>query len=65
MLRRVRTGLSQLQCYYVGATDDAASSILKEVVGPLAGGVPRELVCERLKKRDPVICELQYEAAGT
>jgi hypothetical protein len=52
------------QCYYVGATDDAASSILKDVVTPLSGGVPRELVCERLKKRDPVVCELQYESAG-
>ena len=53
------------QCYYIGATDDAASSVLKDVTGALATGAPRELVCERLKKRDAVLCELKYESAGT
>jgi len=52
------------QCYYIGATEDAASSVLRDVVKPASSGVPHELLCERLKKRDPLICELRYESSG-
>lgn len=49
-----------LQCYYIGATDDAATKIINEVSKPLAHHIPVEKVCEKLKKKDSQICELKY-----
>jgi hypothetical protein len=49
-----------LQCYYIGATDDAATKIINEVSKPLAHHIPVEKICEKLKKKDSQICELKY-----
>ncbi|XP_038191483.1 cerebral dopamine neurotrophic factor [Arvicola amphibius] len=48
-------------CYYLGATKDAATKILGEVIRPMSVHVPIVKICERLKKMDSQICELKYE----
>lgn len=48
------------QCYYIGATSDAATKITNEVSKPLSYHMPVEKVCEKLKKKDSQICELKY-----
>ncbi|XP_078384907.1 mesencephalic astrocyte-derived neurotrophic factor homolog [Oculina patagonica] len=48
-------------CYYVGGTEDAATGMVKEVVKPLSYHMPAEKICEKLKKLDAQICELQYD----
>lgn len=53
-----------LQCYYIGATDDAATKIINEVSRPLAHHIPVEKICEKLQKKDSQICELKYGECG-
>ncbi|XP_065830053.1 mesencephalic astrocyte-derived neurotrophic factor homolog [Oscarella lobularis] len=48
-------------CYYIGATEDAATGIVNEVTKPLSSSIPPERVCEKLKKLDSQICELRYD----
>ncbi|KAI6652136.1 hypothetical protein LOD99_4681 [Oopsacas minuta] len=48
-------------CYYIGATEDAATGIVNEVVKPMASTVPAVKICEKLKKMDEQICELKYD----
>ena len=47
-------------CYYVGGTADAATYILKEITKPLSFFMNAEAICEKLKKKDRQLCELQY-----
>ena len=49
-----------LQCYYVGAADDAATGLVREVTQPLSRFLPADAVCNKLKKKDSQICELEY-----
>jgi len=42
-----------LQCYYL-------DPIKREVSNPMKNGVPREKICERLKKKSAEICALRY-----
>nr|XP_060632149.1 cerebral dopamine neurotrophic factor [Anolis sagrei ordinatus] len=48
-------------CYYLGATNDAATKIITEVSRPMSAHVPVTKICEKLKKTDIQICELKYE----
>ncbi|XP_006872657.1 PREDICTED: cerebral dopamine neurotrophic factor [Chrysochloris asiatica] len=48
-------------CYYLGATEDAATKILSEVTRPMSVHIPATKICEKLKKIDGQICELKYE----
>jgi len=48
-------------CFYIGATPDAATYILKEVTKPMGFFKPPPAICENLKKKDAQICDLQYE----
>ncbi|KAM3832544.1 cerebral dopamine neurotrophic factor [Vipera latastei] len=48
-------------CYYLGATEDAATKILTEVSRPMSFHIPVAKICEKLKKGDIQICELKYE----
>ncbi|XP_038652179.1 mesencephalic astrocyte-derived neurotrophic factor-like [Scyliorhinus canicula] len=48
-------------CYYIGATDDAATKIVKEVSRPMSNHVPVNKICEKLKKTDSQICDLKYD----
>jgi len=48
-------------CYYVGGTEDAATYILNEITKPLGYFMSPEAICEKLKKKDRQICELQYD----
>eukprot|EP00118_Oscarella_pearsei_P025499 m.308292 g.308292 ORF g.308292 m.308292 type:complete len:172 (+) comp43699_c0_seq1:100-615(+) len=48
-------------CYYIGATEDAATGIVNELTKPLSSSVPPERVCEKLKKFDSQICALKYD----
>ncbi len=52
--------ISHVQCYYIGATNDAATKMINEVSKPLSYHVPVEKICEKLKKKDSQICELKY-----
>lgn len=59
-LLKLLSFIALLQCYYIGATDDAATKIINEVSKPLAHHIPVEKICEKLKKKDSQICELKY-----
>merc|ERR1712179_123283 len=48
-------------CYYIGATDDAATTMINEVTKPMSFHMPAEKICEKLKPKDGQICELKYE----
>jgi len=48
-------------CYYIGATEDAATTMINEVTRPLSHHMPVDVVCKKLKKKDSQICELKYE----
>ncbi|EDQ89795.1 uncharacterized protein MONBRDRAFT_20855 [Monosiga brevicollis MX1] len=48
-------------CYYVGAADDAATGLVREVTQPLSRFLPADAVCNKLKKKDSQICELEYD----
>lgn len=48
------------QCYYIGATSDAATKMINEVTKPMSHHVPVDKICEKLKKKDSQICELKY-----
>ncbi|XP_078065474.1 mesencephalic astrocyte-derived neurotrophic factor [Mustelus asterias] len=48
-------------CYYIGATRDAATKIVKEVSRPMSNHVPVNKICEKLKKTDSQICDLKYD----
>merc|ERR1712170_230330 len=48
-------------CYYIGATDDAATTMVNEVTKPMSFHMPAEKICEKLKPKDAQICELKYE----
>eukprot|EP00160_Parvularia_atlantis_P000858 Unigene10692_Nuclearia_a/m.32705 Unigene10692_Nuclearia_a/g.32705 ORF Unigene10692_Nuclearia_a/g.32705 Unigene10692_Nuclearia_a/m.32705 type:complete len:176 (-) Unigene10692_Nuclearia_a:65-592(-) len=58
---KTATGKENRFCYYVGGTEDAASTVVKDIVGPLANSVPVAKICERLKQRDSQICDLVYD----
>ncbi|XP_055151489.1 mesencephalic astrocyte-derived neurotrophic factor-like [Symphalangus syndactylus] len=58
---REARGKENRLCYYIGATDDAATKIINEVSKPLAHHIPVEKICEKLKKKDSQICELKYD----
>ena len=61
---REARGKENRLCYYIGATDDAATKIINEVSKPLAHHIPVEKICEKLKKKDSQICELKYGECG-
>ncbi|XP_059800534.1 mesencephalic astrocyte-derived neurotrophic factor [Hypanus sabinus] len=48
-------------CYYIGATIDAATRVVKEVSKPMSNHVPITKICEKLKKSDHQICDLKYD----
>nr|XP_033814934.1 cerebral dopamine neurotrophic factor [Geotrypetes seraphini] len=58
---REATGKEYRLCYYLGATSDAPTKIVNEVMRPLSAHVPVHKICEKLKKIDVQICELKYE----
>lgn len=57
----INTVLFIFQCYYIGGTEIAATSILADITKPLGFFKGVEKVCEDLKKKDRQICELAYE----
>jgi len=48
-------------CYYIGGTEDSATSILGEMSKPISWSMPVEKVCQKLYKKDEQICELKYD----
>ncbi|XP_064606359.1 mesencephalic astrocyte-derived neurotrophic factor homolog [Liolophura sinensis] len=54
-------GRDERFCYYLGGVDTSATYIVKELAKPISWGAPKELVCEKLKSKDPSICDLKYE----
>ncbi|KAM4614969.1 cerebral dopamine neurotrophic factor [Polymixia lowei] len=48
-------------CYYLGASQDAATRVIASVSRPLASHVPVEKICQRLGNTDTQICQLRYE----
>lgn len=49
------------QCYYIGGSEDSATSLLRTISQPLRSHMPSEKICERLKGMDQQICEVKYE----
>jgi hypothetical protein len=47
-------------CYYIGGTDDAATSMLREISRPIKNHLPNEKICERLNEKDDHICTVKY-----
>jgi len=47
-------------CYYTGLTEDAATTMHKDIVKPLSFKKPAAKICQALKKKDMQICELKY-----
>jgi len=47
-------------CYYIGGTDDAATSMLREISTPLKNHIPDDKICERLNNKDDHICTVRY-----
>jgi hypothetical protein len=58
-------GVEKRFCYYIGATDDAATSIVQQGLKPLIYGKPAIKVCEDLKKKDSQICQLRFGTDAT
>jgi len=48
-------------CYYIGGSDDAATSLLRTVSGALINHLPPNKICEKLKAADGQICAVKYE----
>ena len=48
-------------CYYIGGSDDAATSLLRTVSSALMNHLPPTKVCEKLKAADGQICAVKYE----
>ena len=49
-------------CYYIGGSDDAATSLLRTLSGAMMNHLPAVKVCEKLKAADGQICAVKYEA---
>ncbi|XP_042741398.1 mesencephalic astrocyte-derived neurotrophic factor [Lagopus leucura] len=58
---REAKGKENRLCYYIGATNDAATKIINEVSKPMSHHIPVEKICDKLKKKDSQICELKYD----
>jgi len=48
-------------CYYIGGSEDAATSMLRTISGPLKNHLPAEKICEKLKAADAQICTIKVE----
>ncbi|XP_066994483.2 mesencephalic astrocyte-derived neurotrophic factor homolog [Anabrus simplex] len=48
-------------CYYLGGLEESATGILGELSKPISWSMPAYKICEKLKKRDPQICDLRYD----
>jgi hypothetical protein len=48
-------------CYYIGGSEDAATSLLRTISKPLSNHLPVEKICEKLKEADAQICKVTYE----
>nr|SCD14044.1 mesencephalic astrocyte-derived neurotrophic factor [Suberites domuncula] len=58
---REAKGKDERFCYYIGASDIAATKLVRLVTKPMSFSKPAEKICEDLKKKDGEICELKYE----
>lgn len=48
------------QCYYIGGLSTSATRLLNVITKPIGYRLPAEKLCEKLKKQDKQICDLQY-----
>jgi len=48
-------------CYYIGGSEDSATSLLRTISQPLRSHMPAEKICDRLKGMDAQICEVKYD----
>ena len=49
-----------LQCFYIGARADSATSTIGDITKPMSFHKPVEKICQVLNKKDSQICELKY-----
>lgn len=49
-----------LQCFYVGAREDSATSTIGDITKPMSFHKPVNKICQSLNKKDGQICELKY-----
>ncbi|CAG5120622.1 unnamed protein product, partial [Candidula unifasciata] len=48
-------------CYFLGATEDAATRTVGNLIRPLSYGLPSDKICNQLKSMDSQICELRFD----
>ena len=53
-------GVERRFCYYLGATEDAATSIIEQALKPMGFGKPVDKICEELNSKDSQICQLRF-----
>lgn len=51
----------QRLCYFIGGSEDSATSIIGELSKPVSWSMPADKVCLKLYKKDNQICDLKYE----
>jgi len=47
-------------CYYIGGTEDAATSLLRTISQSVKNFLPADKICEQLKKKDNEICSVRW-----
>lgn len=50
-----------MQCFYIGALPESATSIMNDVSKPLSWSMPPTKVCEKLRAKDAQICDLKFD----
>jgi len=48
-------------CYYIGGSEDAATSLLRTISQPIKNHMPAEKICEKLKQSDGQICNIKED----
>lgn len=48
-------------CYYIGGLEESATGLLGEMSKPVSWSVPADVVCMKLYRKDPQICDLRYD----
>ncbi|KAK3103651.1 hypothetical protein FSP39_020763 [Pinctada imbricata] len=54
-------GKEERFCYYIGGLKTSATYILGAMAKPISWSMPALKVCEKLKDKDPQICDLKYD----
>jgi len=59
--KRYTTAEEKRFCYYIGGSVDAATYLLGSISPSIRNHLPNDLICDKLKKLDPAICNIKYQ----